>query len=169
MTKIKIFLLTGCTILLLGNCTGAMRGKVNVVKKRHAQFGIASLPKTWQLKRFRNADLFFEHVNKNAAIFLNSQCERFSDSPLEALTAQMLVGMGKYKIISQKRLSISGREALISEVNVKLDGINQYVKIMVLRKNKCVFDAVLSTKHYFRDLVDDFDGMLSSFWAEAAL
>src|SRR5690606_4256610 len=104
-----------------------------------------------------------------AAIFLSSQCEKFSDSPLAALTSQMLVGMGDYQVVSQKPLALGGREALVSEVNTKLDGVYRYLKIMVLRKNRCVFDAVLSAKDYSSQLVKDFDNLIASFWAEVDL
>jgi hypothetical protein len=139
------------------------------VKKLHAHFGVTMLPSSWQKKSFRGADLFFEHIGRDADIYVSSQCENFSDSPLDAMTAQMLVGMGKYEIISQKTLALADREALISEVAVKIDGVPRYLKIMVLRKNRCAFDAVFSARIDRKSLVKDFDDMVASFWAEADL
>lgn len=166
--KLKLILMMAGIVLLTVGCTGTVV-KGGIVKKPHAQFGVAMLPPSWQQKPFRGADLFFEHVNRDATIFVNSECDKVSDSPLEALASQMLVGMGKYEIISQQRLTLNEREALISEVDVELDGVHRYLKIMVLRKNRCVFDAVLSARSYSSELVKDFDDMIATFWAEADL
>ncbi len=139
------------------------------VAKRYTTYGIAKLPDTWKKEPFRGADLFFQNINSDAAIYVHAQCEKFSDSPLEALTAQLLVDMGKYHIISQRRVPLRDREGLVSEVNVDLDGVSRYLKIMVMRKNRCVYDAVLSAQEKRSDIDHDFDQMASGFWAEAAL
>lgn len=167
--KLKLNILMACSLYLASACTGGALLKSNVIHKRYVQYGVDLLPETWQKKSFRGADLFFVHKNHDAMIFLHSQCEKFSDSPLEALTAQLLVGMGKYEITSDKRIALSDREALISEVNVKLDGVNRYLKIMVLRKNRCVFDVVFSANPNARDIVTDYDALIATFWAEAEL
>ncbi len=143
--------------------------KNNTIAKRYTNFGVAQLPDAWEKKSFRNADLFFQHRTMDATIYLNAQCEKFSDSPLEALTAQMLVGMGSYSITSQNRINLADREALVTDVNVNLDGVSRYLKIMVARKNRCVFDAVLSVPQPSQELAEDFNTLVQSFWAEAEL
>jgi hypothetical protein len=155
-------------LLLTSACTTGGTSSGLVVKKRHSQFGAHKLPVAWHQKSFRGADLYFEHESKNASIVVSSQCEKLSDSPLEALTAQLLVGMGKYEIVSEKRLTIHHREALVSEIEVNLDGVNRYLKVMVLKKNACVFDAIFSAPKA-SDLTRDFDDMITTFWAEATL
>jgi hypothetical protein len=155
-------------LIFFTSCT-TVNTKDNVIKKRHANFGVALLPDSWEKKNFRDTDLFFEHKSDDAAIYVRAQCEKFSDSPLEALTSQMLVGMGKYEIISQKLQSIDQRQGLVTEVRVNLDGVFRSLKIMVLRKNRCVFDAVLNAPQLTPVLAQDFDDMVKSFWAEADL
>lgn len=163
--KKQIYLLVWASLLLLLGCTVSHK---NVVKKQKASFGVKELSEAWHKKSFRGADLFFEHDTKFASIAISSQCEKISDSPLEALTSQMMVGMGKYDIISEQRIKLSEREALVSEIMVNLDGVDRYLKIMVLRKNRCVFDAIYSAQEK-TDLVNDFDDLVLSFWAEAEL
>lgn len=153
-------------LLFLSSCS---LSKLNVVKKRRAQFGVDLLKDVWEKKRFRGADLFFEHKIKDANIYLHSQCSSFKDSPLEALTSQLLVGMGNYEIVSQKKIELAQRKALVSEINTELDGVYRYLKVLVLRKNACVFDAILSSKTYDSVIVKDFDLMTKSFWAKADL
>lgn len=158
-----------CFFLCSLSCTITKLNGAYVVKKRHAQFRVVALPDTWEKKGFRNADLFFEHKSDDASIYVSVQCEKFSDSPLEALLAQMLVEFGRYEIISQQRVALAEREALVAEVKVKLDGVDRFLKIMVLRKNRCLFDAVLSAREKSEELVRDFNTLVHSFSAEADL
>lgn len=141
----------------------------SLVKKRYAQYGISLPPEEWRQKSLRNADLFFEHVNRHASIYFSTQCEQFSDSPLEALTAQMLVGFNEIEIINRERKQLAEREVLISELTAKIDGVTRYLKIMVLRKNRCVFDGVFNSTIEAKNLAVDFDTMVNNFWAEASL
>jgi hypothetical protein len=64
---------------------------------------------------------------------------------------------------------VHDREALISRIEVNLDGVNRSLKIMVLRKNRCVYDAVLSAKQISPEIDKDFADMVQGFWAEAEL
>ena len=166
--KIKLLPIV-CLFLLSLSCTTTKQNGAFVVDKRHAQFRVGVLPDTWEQKSFRNTDLFFEHTSKDASIYLSVQCEQFSDSPLEALMAQMLVELGRYEVLSQQRITLAKREALVTEVKVNLDGVDRFVKIMVLRKNRCLFDAVLSSRTQSDELVRDFDTMVNTFNAEADL
>lgn len=162
-------LIAAIMITVLATSCATVKTTNDSVKKRYTKYGIATLPSSWRKESFRNTDLFFQHVNSDATIYISSQCEKFSDSPLEGLTSQMLVGMGKYDITSQHRQKLNDREGLISEVRVDLDGVERYLKIMVLRKNRCVYDAVLSAKESTPDITKDFDDMINGFWAEAEL
>lgn len=80
--------------------------------------------------------------------------------------AQLLVDMGKYEILSENRLMLDNREALVAEVNVNLDGVKRYIKVMVYRKGSCVFDGVFNAPTR-NELAADFDYYVQSFWAEA--
>ncbi len=156
-----------CSALLL--FLGACLANPNLVKKHHATYGISLPSKEWQQKSFRGADLYFEHVSKKASIYFSTQCEKFSDSPLEALTAQMLIGFNDIDIKKREAKELADREVLVSELTAKVDGVTRYMKIMVLRKNRCVFDGVFSSALSSEELVFEFDRMVDSFWAEAAL
>lgn len=139
------------------------------VKKGAAQFGLTKIPAGWIQKSFRGANLYFAHATKNAAIFFTTQCEQISDSPLEALASQMLVGFTDITITRQEYVTIAEREALLTELTAKVDGVQVFLKNMVLKKNRCVFDAVLSASGKDQDLIADFDAMIGHFWAEADL
>ena len=151
--------------LLLMSCTSVLNGQV---KKRHTQFGL-SAPHGWSQKTFRGADLFYEHQSTQATIFVSAECDKLSDSPLEVLTSQLLVGLSNINFIKQERLYIADREALVSEISARVDGVERFIKTMVLRKNRCVFDAVFNSAPASSYLATDFDKFIKSFWAEAEL
>ncbi len=138
-------------------------------KNRYAEYGVIIPSKTWTERKFRGAEIFLEHSPTKSFIFLNSQCEKVSDSPLEALTSQLLVGFTDIKIISQKSRDIAERGALITELEARVDGVKRYFQIAVLRKNRCVFDAILTSDQKHDAVVHDFDQIISSFWAKADL
>lgn len=139
------------------------------INKRDLRFGVGAMNESWQQKSFRGADLYFEHLSQQASIFLSSQCEQVNDSPLEALTAQLLVGFSEIIISKQEHWPLAEREALISSIEAKIDGVSRFLKIMVLRKNRCVFDAVFSSAPSQAELAKDFDHLVSGFWAEVKL
>jgi accessory colonization factor AcfC len=156
-------------ILLFGLIGSGCVTSPNLVKKRYASYGISPPSEDWHQESFRDADLFFKHKERNATIFFSTQCEKFSDSPLEALTAQILVGLSDIEIKKQERLVLAERDAMITELTAKVDGVTRFLKIMVLRKNRCVFDGVFSSALKSSDLAVDFDNMIAQFWAEAEL
>jgi hypothetical protein len=162
MKTYYIFLLV---IISLSSCTSIHHGQV---KKRYTQFGVTA-PAGWNQKSFRGADLFYEHHSKRGAIFINAECGKVSDVPLEVLTSQLLVGFSDIKFLNQRLISIASREALISEISAKVDGVTRLLKTMVLRKNRCVYDAVFNSAPDSFDLATDFDQLVQSFWAEAEL
>ncbi len=154
-----------CLVLLLVSCTSGPKGHV---KKSHTQFGV-SPPAGWLEKSFRGADLFYEHNSKHASIFVSAECDKLSDSPLEVLTSQLLVGLSDINYLKQEIINIADREAVISEITAKVDGVERFLKTMVLRKNRCVYDAVFNSAPTSSYLAADFDKLVKSFWAEAEL
>ncbi|HXW59972.1 MAG TPA: hypothetical protein VEK06_00390 [Myxococcota bacterium] len=153
---------------LASACVTTGRLPPGQVQKRDASFGVTPVPH-WQQKSFRGADLYFEHDQKNASIFFKAQCENISDSPLDALLAQEIIGLEQVNIEKEERFIVADREALVAEMSATIDGVPRFLKIMVLKKNRCVFDAVFSAPLADRDLVRDFDRMIETFRAEAAL
>src|ERR1700688_5250678 len=124
-------------------CVSNASYKTGRVEKRYTKFGIDLPGDDWKPGRFRGADLFFEHKSHRATIFINSQCKDVSDSPLEALTAQLLVGLTNIEIAEQQSMALGERQGLVSNINAKIDGIERFFRVLVLRKNRCVYDAVL--------------------------
>jgi hypothetical protein len=152
-------------IFVLFLSAGCVHKNDLTVNKRKIHFGIKILPAGWLKKPFSKADLYFVHQAQDASIFISSQCEGLSDSPPEGLLAQLLVGFGKYEIIAQNYIHIEDREVLVAEVNIMIDGIKRYLKVMIYKKDPCVIDAVFNAKSP-SILVQDFDAMISSLWID---
>ena len=87
-----------CLALLLVSCTSIRNGQV---KKRYTQFR-TSAPSGWLQKSFKGADLFYQHQSRQATIFLNAECDKLSDTMLEVLTSQLLVGLSNINYIKQE-------------------------------------------------------------------
>jgi hypothetical protein len=162
---ISIFLLLLCSTA----CKTTGPKGVSTFDGRHTSFGVNRPPLPWQQKTFRGADLYFENTENKASMYFNSECLGVSDSPLEALTAQLMVGLTNVTIISQNTVELAEREAMVSEVHAKLDGVARQFLFMVMRKNSCVYDGALSTNALTDAERTQFMATMSSFWAKAAL
>ena len=133
------------------------------VTKEHTKFGIDYPVGQWKNISQTDADLFFYNKEAKASIFVHAQCKNLSDSPLSALSAQLLVGFSDIHIISQKNINLYDREALVSEVSAKLDGVKRYLKIMVYKKDPCVYDIVLDADSFNESIDKDYEKVINSF------
>jgi hypothetical protein len=156
---------TALICLLLSSCHSHFDG---TIKKRHTNYGLIP-PKNWQIERFSGADLYLTKDSTNSSIVISANCEKVSQSPLEALTAQLLAGFTDIKYLEQRKIPIAQREGLLSSITAKLDGVERYIKIVVLKKNRCVYDMVLSSPTKIDSSNNDFDEMINTFWANADL
>lgn len=129
--------------------------------KRKLNFDIALPPSPWVKKSFPEADYYFINEREQASITINSQCERLSDAPHEALLVQLLSGLGAYEIISEHYITIKERQVLLAEVSITLDGISSYVRVMIYKQGQCVIDAWFSAPKASL-LTNDFDNMINS-------
>ncbi len=105
---------------------------------------------------------------EGSSLLIDSQCKkRDQDIPLNALTAQLLIGMTDQTLVEQKAVTFQDREALLSTFSLKIDGAKQMMRILVLKKEGCVFDVVLSTPDTaFDKRLPDFDKVVAMFSLE---
>lgn len=158
MGKNKFVLIFFCFLL---GCVTKFNG---VIKKKHTEYGLILPKEHWKSQNFPGADIFLVNENQIDNIMVNSQCEKISDSPISATTAQLLVGFSDIKYLSQNKIAILDREGMLSELYAKLDGVNRYIKIFVLRKNKCIYDIILISDEPKSASLKDFDELIKSFW-----
>ncbi len=90
-------------------------------------------------------DLAWSNDASQAIVQVNSTCAADSDVPLTALTNHLLIGFTEREIRSQETHPLDEREALVTNVNAKLDGVPRSLLLVVLKKDGCVYDMSLIT------------------------
>lgn len=107
-------------------------------------YQLGALPSTWKSEDIASgADAVFFHKTSKSLISFNSVCDRYPDTSLESLSQDLLTPMKNASVFSQEDLQVSGRRALFTSVEGKLDGVDVKSYLVVLRKNRCLFDFSL--------------------------
>lgn len=163
MTIAKILAL--CTLLSMFSCN---RHLIPSIKKRETEFGITNKAQ-WQQRKLRGVDLYFVNEKDNAILLINAECRKNNDTPLAGLTSQLLMSFSEVTYKKQDLITVAEREALLSLVSAKMDGVKEELLVAVLKKNRCIYDAVLSAKTVTADLENQFMEILKSFYAKAEL
>lgn len=163
MDLVKLLLLF--LLLSAGSCH---RHLSPVKKKPGTEFGIANTT-LWEQKKLHGVDLYFVNDKDNAILYINAECRKSNDTPLVALTSQLLMNFSEVTYKRQEYITVAEREALLSLVSAKMDGIQEELLVAVLKKNRCIFDAVVSAKVITEDLEHQFRDILKSFFAKAEL
>ncbi|MEI6790371.1 MAG: hypothetical protein WCK42_04235 [Myxococcaceae bacterium] len=136
--------------------------------KRKLVQPIQTLSSKWMPVTLKGAEQAWIIPDESSSLLIDSQCSpRNQDVPLIGLTGQLLIGMTDQILLEQKMIPYQGREALISTFVVKVDGVTQKMHILVLKKEGCVFDIVLSTpESEFEKRLPDFEKIQSLFTLE---
>jgi hypothetical protein len=131
--------------LLAANCsvTGPLREDTKA-----AGYVLGKLPVEWKKQDLGSeADAVFYSNRSKSLISVNSVCDRYTDSRLETLTQDLLSPMKAVHVVAQEDLKISDRRALYTQVEGQLDGVPVESHLIVLRKNRCLFDfSIFGTK-----------------------
>lgn len=145
---ISFFLIisSGCSVIF---------GNIKPSEERSTSYKINDLSKQgadWQsIELADKADYAFQSQSTSSTISINSACKRTKDplekkETLKELTRELLFGIMKVQILSEKEIKISNNIAL----NTVLEGVmnNQKVKIqtIVFQKDPCVYDLMYITK-----------------------
>jgi hypothetical protein len=118
--------------------------------------------------KIETADLAWYHDPTGATLLANSHCEGVDDAPLEALTQHLLMGTTERQILSQEKKPFSGREAMDTHAQAKLDGVLTTMRLFVLKKDGCVYDLVLTSPPDTFDNADRvFSRVLENFEVES--
>jgi hypothetical protein len=136
-----LFVVIACTFLVATACsvTGPLRADTKATGYR-----LGTLPPGWSKQNLDSgADVVFFQSRSRSLISVNSVCDRYTDSRLETLTQDLLSPLREVVVLEQEDLKISDRRALYTSVSGKLDGVSVKSHLVVLRKNRCLFDFSL--------------------------
>ena len=123
-------------------------------------------PSPWEQQQASDvrADLLFLHKPSRNLLAVNSLCDRYSQLTLRSLSRQLMGDFEDLEIVSQESRMVAGREGLLSLVRGKVEGVIVESKIVVFRKQKCIFDITLHAKESIsEESSQTFDKFLDTF------
>ena len=109
------------TVSACGGPSAALDG--SIYNGGGAHFQIAPIPQTWRRITMDGADIAYRDSTNDASVLVNAHCEStHADTPLQALTNQLVMGTTERDFSSQTTEPFDGREALHSRLAAKLAG-----------------------------------------------
>jgi hypothetical protein len=141
-----------------------------VYRDEEAAFRVGPLPAGWERVDLDGQnDLAFHHDGLGAILQVNASCNPSLDIPLVALTNHLLFGFTEREIRSQELVPMADREALLTHLTAKLDGVPRELLLTVLKKDGCVYDFALAAPPGapFLRARPAFDALLRGFEARS--
>lgn len=152
-------------VILLGlvpACADVLRD--GVYTEGHTRFRIGPVPPSWQLVELEGNDVAYLSRDSPHSIAVNATCEDHDDPPLDVLTRHLLMGFTERSTLAQRTLTLDGREALRTHVAAKLDGVPVELVLVVMKKDRCVYDfAYLSPASGTTERPVVFEHLLDTF------
>lgn len=105
------------------------------------RFVLGDLPPEWRKVYGERGLTWRRQDSRSTTITVNVSCRRVGDAPLEVLTNHLLFGLTEREFESRQLVPLLGREAERAVVTAKLDGVPIKIATMVLKRNRCVYDA----------------------------
>ncbi len=140
------------------------------------EYDVAPPPSPWQKLAVGDdpnsvdamkADLAYENPETGAIISLNSICRKYSKTSLDALTDNLVRGVGKRKLASRREIELDGVTALDSLFEGVVDGVFLNLRTVVMSKNECTYDFIhVSIPKREPGNSRAFDDFLASFHGE---
>ncbi len=146
-----LFATTACVSVSLGNKQS----------KNYEQILYSPPPAPYTELEVQSADRSWQNSSNGNTISYMSSCDHTVDPTLEVLSAIALDGVEDIKIVERKRLNYNAREALVTVLLGRVDGVPIQADLTVLKKNNCVFNVTYigSIHSYMNDLA-----LYKKFW-----
>jgi hypothetical protein len=104
-------------------------------------FRVGPVPGNWHALDVETARLAYRDPATDTIISVNARCGRDADDvPLPALTQHLFIQFTERNIVAQRTFDLDGREALRTDLRAKLDGVPRRFRVVVLKKDGCVYD-----------------------------
>jgi hypothetical protein len=129
-----------------------------VFRQGDVAFRLEHLPPTWRRIEITDTALAFRDDENAATVAINGRCGKDAeDVPLASLTQHLFLQFTERQLTHQEVFPLDGREALRTEMVAKLDGVQKYFHVVVLKKDGCVYDFLqIANQHQDRDVFLDF-------------
>jgi hypothetical protein len=162
----RVILLPAVLLGALG-CARGVRFEDQVFSKPGVSYRVGVLPAAWSRVNVSGNDLAWFTGATGHALSINSTCREHDDVPLDVLTRHLLEGFTERQPLTQSAQVVDEREALRSHYQAKLDGVPVDLLLVVLKKDRCVFDfTYIAPLGRFQDHAADLDALVAGFHAE---
>ena len=136
-------LLIALVLATAAGCGGATF-EGNTYRDAEASYRVGNWPAGWtRIEVGEGADLAFEASALDSVAQVNATCDPSLDIPLSSLTNHLLIGFTEREELTQETVPFAEREALVTDVTAKLDGVPRRLRLVVLKKDGCVYDFAL--------------------------
>ena len=160
IARLGLVLLFAATSVVAGACSSTPKvDSAGAYVDDHVDYAVAPPGAGWTEMSVDDANGAWFSEEHRASLLVNSHCEGVEDAPLEALTRHLSIGMTEREVLKEERVMLSRREALVTELQAKLDGVPRQMLILVMKKDGCVYDIVLDAAP------ESFDGARPAFEA----
>ena len=131
------------------------------------RYTVGDLPEGWKTESdATGADKAYRLGESGVSILVNATCEVYSQVPLKALTAHLLIDITDREILSREETTIDYRDAMVTVVKGKLDGGEVQMDLRVVKIDDCVYDlAYVAAPESFGEGHADFEALVKSFHA----
>ena len=111
------------------------------------------------------AALAFRSDASRATIGVTGRCRKDGDDvPLRSLTQHLYIGFTQRELQKEELFQLDHREALRTEMSAALDGVEQQMVFVVLKKDGCVYDF-WRISDLLRAATPEFDAFVNGFQA----
>jgi len=106
-------------------------------------FRVGPVPDHWRQVSVDDSTLAFRDDRAGATIAVEGRCGKDAeDVPLKSLTQHLFLQFTDRKTLREDLVSLDGREALVTEMEARLDGVDKHFVVVVLKKDNCVYDMM---------------------------
>jgi hypothetical protein len=156
LPRVALSLLASAAMVGLACSTTHFDGRV--FRKGDVAFRLEHLPPAWRAIEINDTALAFRDDENAATVAINGRCGKDAeDVPLKSLTQHLFLQFTDRQLDDQELLSLDGREALRTEMRAKLDGVQKYFHVVVLKKDGCVYDFLqIANQHLDKEPFLDF-------------
>jgi len=152
-------------ILSIGLSACSLTGDVREDPKATGVSFKAPKSSQWQAMADKaDADSAWIHKKTGATLALRSLCRRYEHLSLRALSQNLINTLQENEVQTQTEMQVAGRAALSTHFKGQIDGVAIENRLVVMRKDHCIFDFTLSQLAAISpEVSEDFDAFLSSF------
>lgn len=149
-------------MLLVGSACSGTSYRAGTYTLDGIYFVLGDLPPEWTKVYGERGLTWRRRDTKGTIITVNVSCRRTGDAPLSVLTNQLLFGLTERNFESRELVPFLGREAERALVTAKLDGVPVKLSTMVLKRNRCIYDAFYAAApETFDEHAQEFEAMLA--------